>query len=249
MGWDADLYDQEQKFVSEFGRNLLDLVDASPGERIWDLGCGTGTLAAALAKSGATVIGTDVSPNMIAQSKKNYPGIEFRVEDAVTATFKQPFDKVFSNAVFHWIPEQIPLLTRIRESLKPGGKLVCEMGARGNIQSLEDALASAMARRNQVYETIFYFPSLTEYVSVLATCGFDTSFIREYDRPTPFQPGKKGLSDWIRQFYHKPLSLFGKEEAESIISEMETELRPILWKHDRWIGDYRRLLFVASAVC
>lgn len=246
MAWDPELYDREQSFVPVFGQHLLDLVDTAPGQRIWDLGCGTGSLTAELAKNGAEVIGTDSSPEMIAQAKKNYPQLTFLVENALEAKFDAPFDTVFSNAVFHWIPQQVSLLKRIYESLKPGGNLVCEMGAQGNIQAIETAFTKALEKRGATHKNFFYFPDLNHYGALLDACGFQITYIREYDRPTPFPPGEEGLAHWIHQFYSQPLSSFSPEEQKEIISEMEQELKPALWQKDRWVGDYRRLQFRAS---
>ena len=50
--WDAALYDSKHAFVSEKAKGLVDLLAAKPGERVLDLGCGTGTLSAEIAASG-----------------------------------------------------------------------------------------------------------------------------------------------------------------------------------------------------
>ena len=48
-GWDARAYDESFRFVSDHAGDLVALLDPQPGERILDLGCGTGLLAAAVA--------------------------------------------------------------------------------------------------------------------------------------------------------------------------------------------------------
>ena len=57
--WDAGLYDRSFGFVSAFATDMVELLAPEPGERIVDLGCGTGTLTAAIAARGADVIGID----------------------------------------------------------------------------------------------------------------------------------------------------------------------------------------------
>jgi 16S rRNA A1518/A1519 N6-dimethyltransferase RsmA/KsgA/DIM1 with predicted DNA glycosylase/AP lyase activity len=42
--WNASLYDQKHSFVFEYGKELVKLLDPKPGERILDLGSGTGHL-------------------------------------------------------------------------------------------------------------------------------------------------------------------------------------------------------------
>jgi trans-aconitate methyltransferase len=73
MKWNAELYDQKHAFVYQFGENVLEVLDVKPGERILDIGCGTGYLTQQIQNAGAVVVGTDYSPEMIAQAKKLSP--------------------------------------------------------------------------------------------------------------------------------------------------------------------------------
>ncbi len=62
--WNANLYDESHSFVSKYGNSLIKLLAPLKGERILDLGCGTGDLAKRLFEQGAQVIGVDKSNNM-----------------------------------------------------------------------------------------------------------------------------------------------------------------------------------------
>ena len=42
--WDSNLYDDKISFVSKLGKDVLTLLAPQPGEKILDLGCGTGDL-------------------------------------------------------------------------------------------------------------------------------------------------------------------------------------------------------------
>ncbi|MEW6324439.1 MAG: hypothetical protein AB1515_03525 [Nitrospirota bacterium] len=55
--WNPDLYEGKHSFAWKFGAELIGLLAPRPGERILDLGCGTGHLTARLVASGAEVIG------------------------------------------------------------------------------------------------------------------------------------------------------------------------------------------------
>ena len=76
--WDARGYDASFSFVTSYGAALLDLLDAQPGERVLDLGCGTGHQGAALVALGADVVGIDADPAMLAVARTEHP--ELRVE-------------------------------------------------------------------------------------------------------------------------------------------------------------------------
>ena len=66
--WDSGLYDDRHSFVWQAGAGVLELLQPQPGERILDLGCGTGHLTTKIAEAGAQVVGLDSSPSMVAQA-------------------------------------------------------------------------------------------------------------------------------------------------------------------------------------
>src|SRR3954469_25879267 len=49
------------------------LEHVQPGERVLDVGCGLGTLAAAAAQKGATVTGVDLAAGMVAEARRRHP--------------------------------------------------------------------------------------------------------------------------------------------------------------------------------
>ena len=80
--WNAAEYDAKHAFVYEKAKGLVDLLAPKAGERILDLGCGTGALTAEIAARGAEVLGVDRSEEMIAQARKKFPALRFEVMDA-----------------------------------------------------------------------------------------------------------------------------------------------------------------------
>ncbi len=121
--WNPGLYDQKHAFIFEYGKGLLSILAPREGERILDLGCGTGHLTQAIAASGARVVGIDSSLEMIEQARITYPDIEFLVADARAFSFPYQFDAVFSNAALHWIPEAERVVEHIAIALRPGGQV------------------------------------------------------------------------------------------------------------------------------
>src|SRR5258708_22711851 len=119
MPWDAKKYQQRHSYVFEYGQAALDLLAAQPGERILDLGCGSGQLTSAIAETGAAVVGLDYSPGLPAEARAHYPRIEFRFGDAADLTLQAPVDAVFSNALLHWVQNADSASRCISRALKP----------------------------------------------------------------------------------------------------------------------------------
>jgi ubiquinone/menaquinone biosynthesis C-methylase UbiE len=77
--WNAGLYDDKMGYVSQMGNSLISMLAPQRGECILDLGCGTGDLAAELARLGAKTTGIDFSSSMIELARSKHPGLEFAV--------------------------------------------------------------------------------------------------------------------------------------------------------------------------
>src|SRR5260221_14347127 len=100
--WNAQLYDDKHNFVFKFGEDVVQLLAPQQGERILDLGCGTGSLTNLIAQAGARVTGIDKSASMIERARAAYPALDFQIRSATDFHFDKPFDAIFSNATLHW---------------------------------------------------------------------------------------------------------------------------------------------------
>ena len=181
MKWDTCLYDDKHSFVTEYGKELLDFVPCNKAQRILDIGCGTGSLTVNLSKQCGYVLGIDCSSEMIEKARKQYPDIDFEVMDALELPFSRKWDIVFSNAVFHWIPNHGLLLSKIHHALKPTGKLICEFGAHGNIETIERGFSDALQETGYVYHSKFVFPTIEEFRNALTNNGFFIDEIYDYE--------------------------------------------------------------------
>lgn len=193
MKWNSELYDNAQSFVSEYGKGLITFIPQKENQKILDLGCGTGDLTQEIAKKiSCNVIGSDNSEEMIIKAKEKYPTLDFFVYDACKIPFESEFDVIFSNAVFHWIPDQNALHQSIYNALKENGMLVCEFGGYKNIQNISNAFGKAIAKYGDNYSSPFYFPKVENHVKVLENAGFIIDKIYDYDRPTILPKVKQG---------------------------------------------------------
>jgi len=241
--WIPDRYAKNARFVADLGAPLLDLLDAKPGERILDLGCGDGALTAAIVARGATVVGVDASAEQIAAARSR--GLDARVGDGEALGFAAEFDGVLSNAALHWMKHPDAVIDGVWRALKPVGRFIAEMGGAGNVASVRRALNAALARRSIDAAAVdpWYFPTPEEYRTRLEARGFVVRSIALIPRPTPI-PGD--IAAWIETFGESFLFAVPEAARAALIAEVAAEVAPTLKSADeRWSVDYVRLRFAA----
>jgi trans-aconitate methyltransferase len=241
--WDTKLYNDKHSFVTKYGEDLIAWLHPQKGERILDLGCGTGQLTFEIIESGAEVVGVDNSPEMIAKAKANYPHLRFEVKNATNFQFDEKFDAVFSNATLHWINDQRNVIKCIYNNLKEDGRFVFEMGGKRNIERIATALERAIAEEglaNKLSKDFWFFPSVAEYATLLEQRGFTVTSALYFERETPLT-GEDGMGDWIKMFASFFFKKISKEQSEQIISKAMDYLRPTNYRDGVWYADYVRL--------
>jgi len=249
--WNAAEYDAKHAFVYEKARGLVDLLAPNAGERILDLGCGTGALTAKIAARGAELLGVDRSEEMIAQARKKFPALRFETLDARELRFHAEFDAAFSNAVLHWIPEAEQVIARVARALKPRGRFVAEFGGKGNIQKVVDGFQQAFSVLGMPQPdgvSPWFYPSVAEYAGMLERHGLEVREASLFDRPTVLEEGERGLENWIHLFRQTFLEKMGGENAQRWIREVERQCRSELFRDGSWVLDYRRLRIAAWKV-
>lgn len=187
--WNSRTYDQNARFVSDFGMQVVELPAPVSGERVLDLGCGDGVLTAKLQAIGCTVIGIDPSEDFVQASIGK--GVDARLGDARQLDFQDEFDAVFSNAVLHWIPEATAVADGVYRSLKQGGRFVGEFGGHGNIAAIMTSLVATLRRFGVPLEERlgWYYPTVAEYRGVSEQSGFEVESMELIPRPTPLPTG------------------------------------------------------------
>ena len=66
--------------------------------------------------------------------------------DAKKMLFDDTFDIIFSNAALHWVNDHKALLAGVNRGLKPGGRILFQMGGRGNVSEVAGALAQVISK-------------------------------------------------------------------------------------------------------
>lgn len=247
MEWNPQLYDQKHRFVSKFGEELIDWLAPLPGENILDVGCGTGDLADIISQKEARVIGIDHSKEMIISAKNKYPHIPFYRMRAEEIQFNHKFDAVFSNATLHWVLEKEKAIDSIYNCLQPHGRFVGEFGGKGNVANIVTALRDALSDEKffaRAEKNIWYFPSLSEYTSLLEEKGFRVTLAAHFDRNT-YLDEETGLRNWVLMFGKAYLHDLEQSRIDRIINSMEYQLKNTNYDQHGWFADYVRLRFIA----
>jgi len=115
-------------------KRFVSQLDLKPGQKVLDVGCGTGGGAFYMARNyGVEVYGIDLSNNMIgiAQDYRDemepevQHRVQFYVDDATTMNYPENFyDVVYSRDTILHIDDKLSLYKKLLKCLKPGGKLM-----------------------------------------------------------------------------------------------------------------------------
>ena len=244
--WNAALYDQHHRFVADLARDMVAELAPQKGERVLDLGCGSGRMTEWLLEAGAQVLGIDPDPKMVEAARARCPSAEIQRLDARDLGDIR-VDSVISNATLHWIPEAEKVVSELARVLNASrarpaytGRVVAEFGGHGNIATLREAVAQALSRRGKSvdWSKRWYFPRLGEYTSLLERHGFEVSEARWWARPTKLEDGAAGLRNWVQMFLSE---LVAEHASDDFYAEVDDFCRPTLWHSDHWQLDYVRL--------
>ncbi len=133
---------------------VVDHVPWRGGERVLDVGCGTGVYVPYYRARGAgRVVGVDLSPEMLAQARARFPDTAFCQGRAEALPFPaMTFDVVFANHVLFFVEDIPQALREARRVLRPGGWFVAATNAAkalDRLHAFHAAALQAIGRRPQ----------------------------------------------------------------------------------------------------
>jgi trans-aconitate 2-methyltransferase len=251
--WDAGQY---LRFGGERARPFFDLVAqvgaTSPGY-VADLGCGPGNLTAALAQRwpGATVVGVDSSPEMIAAAQASSAhapgaatsgeatsgepgrgqaagGLSFTLGDVWDWRPERPVDVLVCNAVLQWVPGHDELVARWAGWLAPGGWLAFQLP--GNFDQSSHVIVKELARSPR-WRDLLAGAQLNrqagdpaDYVALLARPGYQVdAWETSY---LHILPGENPVLEWTKGSTLRPvLAALDAEQAGAFLAEYGERLR------------------------
>lgn len=150
--WDAKAYERISDPQFRWGLRVLERLSLRGEETVVDQGCGTGRLTEVLAERlpRGRIVAVDASEAMLAEARARLARfgdrVTFERADAATWVARPPVDAIFSTATYHWVRDHDALFMSIGASLRPGGRLVAQCGAAGNLARIRGRAAAMRAR-------------------------------------------------------------------------------------------------------
>lgn len=255
----ANDYNKTASFVysEEFTSPIFGCLNPSEGDRIIDLGCGSGELTVKIQDAVGPkgfVVGVDCNQDMLEKASEN--GVRNLVlcdiQDLHTPTDlieEKSFDAAFSNAALHWCKQNPSgVLDGIKRVLKDGGRFICEMGGYLNCTGVRLSLHRVLRKHGLEPEKVdpWYFPSVREYRKLLENAGFRVNSIALVPRITSLNGD--GLRDFLQLFVRGTwLKALSDEDAAEIMDEV-TQMCAVDLKdaEGNWSMMYVRLRFSAT---
>ena len=112
------------------------LAGVSAGDRVLDVGCGTGEFAAAAAGCGASVIGVEVAEAALTRARSRHPGVSFQLVpfDGALPFEVGAFDVVWASEVIEHVADTARWLSEVRRVLAPAGRLLVTTPSHGRLR-------------------------------------------------------------------------------------------------------------------
>jgi ubiquinone/menaquinone biosynthesis C-methylase UbiE len=182
--------EQMERHHLNITEKTLRLMNLRPGERVLDLGCGSGRATRLLARlvgdgpqGFGQVVGVDISDEMVRQARaasKDFENIMFVVGSAAQIPWEENFfDKVLSVESFYYYPDQDRALAELFRVMSPHGRLFILINLyKDNPYSLQWV---------PKLKVPVHVRSAAEYVELLKAHAFDNVEYRQIpdDTPTP----------------------------------------------------------------
>jgi trans-aconitate 2-methyltransferase len=197
--WNAPGYAKIAGLQEAMAAEVLALLQLNGTERVLDLGCGNGKIAAEIATRipDGSVIGVDASAEMIAFASEEFPAathpnLRFEVADIRRLRFHEEFDLVVSFNALHWIPDQDTALRAIHSAMRTGAVAQLRLVSDGARKSLETVIEETResppwAGHFQDFRDPYLHVTPEQYAELAERNGFRVQRIQAADKTWDFK--------------------------------------------------------------
>jgi ubiquinone/menaquinone biosynthesis C-methylase UbiE len=208
-----------------WAKELQAHVTLGPGDRLLDVGCGTGLFTTAFASSlPGPVIGIDPSPVMLSQAirRNGHASVQWMLGQAEKLPFhEQGFQAIFLSQVWHHLEDDRSAAIEFRRILRPGGVLFIKTFApeqilgRWLLQAVFPELLPLM---------LTIYPSSDQIADLLKYCGFEEVCFQHYWKENLVRPSK--LIEFVNENVWSMFSFLtpeGRQAGLSILEQLAAE--------------------------
>lgn len=229
--WNARDYAQHSSAQLQWASELIPKLGLQGHESLLDLGCGEGRITALIAARipQGRVLGIDLSPEMIALASiqfppSTHPNLSFLQMDISRIALEQHFDLAFSNAALHWVADHGAVLRGVRSCLHSGGRVLFQMGGRGNAGGIFAAIGEMLARPHwcgyfQGFAAPYSFYGPEQYRDWLPQTGF-RPLRAELIPKDMYHPDPAGLLGWLRTTWFPYTDRLPADQREAFLGEV-----------------------------
>jgi ubiquinone/menaquinone biosynthesis C-methylase UbiE len=213
---------------------LVDRVGIEPGERVLDVGCGTGIVARTAAARGAHAAGVDLNEGMLAVARSAAPEVDWRTGDAAALPFDDgTFDVVLSQQALQFMPDPIAALREMRRVLAAGGRMAVVVCRSLDRNAGYEALAAAIERHTNAdvgtgARSPFPAWGVAELRAMIGDAGFADVHV-SIDLAGVRYPSAEGLLTW--EVASSPLAQVFASLRQAAVGRIVAEVA-------RAVGDY-----------
>jgi len=253
--WNAPQYLKFEDERTQPCRDLVSRIQVDPVRRVADLGCGPGNSTRILHRRWpeAEVMGLDSSPEMIENARGTEPALQWVVGDVRewAGTAGDPFDVVFANAAFQWVPDHAELLPNLMKRTRGALAFQIPDQSRASAHRLMRELAMSTRWRPAFAELprwhgrdpAFYYDLLQPLARRLEL--WETEYIHILD-------GAPAVAEWYKGTALRPYldALASSEQRAEFMDELVGELQKLYRPQadGRLLFPFRRLFVVAHTL-
>lgn len=227
-GWNATQYINHNQADKNFSNSFVQGISLKGNEKILDVGCGDGRIAAQLANQvpHGVVIGLDPSDTMITlaqnfQKQERIKNLDFFHANAENFSLNKKFDVIIAIHVLHWIMDARKALNNIYNHLLPAGKVYFMVAAKGGNLSFENALRKTVHDQAENFENYIdpiHPYDIEELRQLIIGSGFEVDKLCYSLHEEKFT-SKETLFKWLEQW--QPHSQFlPREKREKFLNDL-----------------------------